>query len=161
MRKFISRYNNFPQGLFILGGVACFVIFVTIFTNVVLRYIFDKPFHFAEELGGLLLLILTFAAAAEVLKRERHINSDVIYRLFRPKMKRIADFVIDAVILITGAILSWQGFEAAYLAFDLNLRLPSLMGTYLVLPYGTICLGFGFLAFQALLRIIERILPNE
>ena len=160
MRKFISRYNNIPQGLFILGCVASATLFAIIFTNVILRYIFSKPFHWAEEAGGLLLLFLTFAAAAEILKREYHISSDMVYRLFQAKLKRRVDFFIDACVMVATAIICWQAFEATALALRLELNLPSLMGTHLAIPYGFICLGSAFLALQAIVRIIERTLSK-
>jgi TRAP-type C4-dicarboxylate transport system permease small subunit len=160
MRKLINLYNKFPQGLFTVACVSCFIIFATVFINVLLRYIFAKPFHWAEELGGLMLLFLTFLAAAEVSRREAHICSDMVYRKFRGRLKYSVDFLIDACVVVACTIIAWQAYKAAAMAFRLHLSLPSLMGTPLAFPYSLIFAGMALLAVQSLLRIIERIITS-
>jgi len=154
--KFINMYNKIPRGFFMLGNLAVGLMLIVVFVNVILRYGFSKPFYWAEEVTGMMLVCLTFSVAADVLRRKHHITCDILYRIFPQKVQHGIDTFVHICMVVFASLLGWQGLESAVMAYKINLKVPSLLGTPLLLPYSFIFVGFVLLALQSLIEIIER-----
>ena len=72
--------------------------------QIFVRYIFGKPFSWAEELASLLLIYLTFLTADIVYKDKGHISIDYFINFFSPRARSgvtIGLYLLIGVFLIT------------------------------------------------------------
>ena len=47
-----------------------------------MRYVFNHPLHFVDEVAGIILLAITFLGLSFVEKANRHVNIDTVFNLF-------------------------------------------------------------------------------
>ena len=57
--------------------------------NVILRYLFSRPFHWAEEISVLLIVWAVFLGAGLVQKKDEHVAISYLFDLFPVKWKTI------------------------------------------------------------------------
>lgn len=81
-----------------IAGVALICIVVINGTNVAARYIFGKPFSWAEEAMLFMMILAVFAGAIAVTWRNMHIRIDTFVDLMPPAARRAA--------LVIGALVS-------------------------------------------------------
>ena len=53
-----------------------------VFLSVIMRYFLHQPFDWAEEVAGILMVMLIFLGAATVVGRQKHVGIDVFLGLF-------------------------------------------------------------------------------
>lgn len=80
------------------------VIISVIAAQVFMRYFFNRPFTWAEELATLVLIYLTFFAADVVYKQKRHISVDYFVAKLPPAAQRVVAIVL--YIAIAGFLIT-------------------------------------------------------
>ena len=83
-------------GLRLLVLIASLLIAATVsltFGQVVLRYLFNNPQTWAEEIGRYLFVWITFLGAAVAFRRDTHIRVDAVMTLFGKKVERAGDIL--------------------------------------------------------------------
>src|SRR6266478_7378558 len=72
---------------------------VLVFTNVVLRYLFNSGIATSEELSRWLLVWLTFLGAIVAVREHTHLGVDSLVRMLSPAGKRIC-FIINYCLML-------------------------------------------------------------
>lgn len=152
--KLVDGLSNFGDTINIVA-----VVFMTlsVFYNVVMRYVFNSPTVWAEEVNAYLVVLMTCAGAAELLKRRQHIN----LTLFTQKLddnaaKMLETFILLATFIWT-SIITWKSFRIAANALRYEMRESSPLLTPLVIPYSFFVIGFFMLSLQALTMLIKNL----
>lgn len=111
-------------GLRTLVVVASLLVGATVtltFGQVVLRYLFNSPQTWVEEVGRYLFIWITFLGAAVAFARDTHIRVDAIVELFSRPVARIGDLVrrlIELVAVValvySGALVAWKHRNATF-----------------------------------------------
>ncbi len=134
-----------PEGhdLRLLTLIASVLVAATVtltFTQVVLRYFFNNPQTWAEEVGRYLFVWITFLGAAVAFARDSHIRVDAVMALFGRRVERGADFVrrfIDLAavlaLLYSGAVVAWKQRNAVFYTMP---DVPQAI-FYLAVPVGS------------------------
>lgn len=100
--------------------VSILIFFMTgiLFLEVLLRYIFNSPTIWAHELTLHFFGAYSVLAGAYVLLHRQHINIDLIYDCFSPRIKAIVDsltyllfFFFIVVTLRYGMMTAWRAVE--------------------------------------------------
>jgi TRAP-type transport system small permease protein len=90
---------------------------VLVFTNVVLRYLFNSGIATSEELSRWLLVWLTFLGAIVALRQHAHLGVDTLVRLLPPRGK-LACFVMSYLLMLyVDALLTLGSWKQAALTF--------------------------------------------
>lgn len=134
-------------GIFFVAGI------VLIFYGVVMRYIFNEPQAWVEELARYSIIWGTFLGFGLALRHNQHIQVDILYDKLKPAMKRLLDLVATGLSIAFCLIYTYYGFvlvENRYTSgmVSLDIGIPMWI-IYLVLPLS----GVLFL-----LRFVERLL---
>ncbi len=58
---------------------------VVMVSEVVMRYVFNAPTIWAEELSGYLMLLFVALGGAHALQKDKHVNVDILFRLLSPR----------------------------------------------------------------------------
>lgn len=90
--------------LAVIGALSMAGLFVLVLAAVVMRYIWDKPLSFTEELSGLLMTLAVFTLLPATVLRELHIRVTVLSGLTRGLLQR-ALFVAGQLILLAFCVV--------------------------------------------------------
>ena len=90
---------------------------VLVFTNVVLRYLFNSGIATSEELSRWLLVWLTFLGAIVALRQHAHLGVDTLVRALPPRGKLICFLASYLLMLYVDALLTLGSWKQAVLTF--------------------------------------------
>jgi len=128
-----------------LGTLLLMLIFGTVALQVVGRFVFDAPPFWTEELARYLFVWLVCIGSAEVARTRDHITMDIFALMLPPKLGKILQIIINAVVASTLVILVWYGTFGAMRAG----RVDSIaLGVPESLLYGALPVGAAFMTFR-------------
>ena len=114
--------------------------------QVVVRYLFNAPSTFSEELMTYLFIWMSLLGGTYVYGKSEHMSMSFLYNKFSAKTKHVVDILIQIIGFVFGAALLYGGTSIVRLT--MNQQTPALgvpMGyLYMVLP---VC-GAGILAYS-------------
>jgi len=154
---FRTIIDKISKGFFILSAVITFSLAAIVFYNVILRYIFKKPTFWSTEATSIMLVMLTFLAAAELAKQRAHIKFTLFIDNLSSRKHYLTEIISSIFGLIFCVILTWQGSKATYMVYTKHMYMPSLLATPLFIPYLFLPLGAITLFLQFLIKIIDNI----
>lgn len=110
-KRWVRFYDGVIDTLAVIAGVLTILVMLLTCYLVVMRYIFLRPPAWIVELSEYILLYITFFGAAWLLRKNGHVNVDIVL-IFLPNSWKRALNVITAVLgsiscLILTAIASW------------------------------------------------------
>lgn len=149
-----SQEKESPDGL--LGStertvlaLSIIVMSVLVMGNVVSRNIFNVSWAFTEELGSLLLIVITFGGLGYAVRHRRHISMSALHDLLSPGRRAVLTKVIAVISALILLIM-------AYIALRYVLQIAesgdtsSVLGVPMYLPLSIIPLGFLLAAVRYL-----------
>ena len=101
MRKILERIVHIIDrieshlAVYLLGAI---VMIMTL--EVVMRYVFENPLSWTQELSILMLIYLSFFAADLAYRRKAHIGIDFFVGLFRDRLKKISELFVRLLLLV-------------------------------------------------------------
>lgn len=105
-----SRFDTFLRRLLQVETVCSVailsVLIALISCQVFLRYVFNNPFTWAEELGALLLIYLSFVTGDVVYKKNAHISIDYVIGFFPLRLRAVTEIAVAVLICICLATLT-------------------------------------------------------
>ena len=114
----IERLIDLYCRLLKLVIVACLAAMVVlVFTNVVMRYLFNSGIATSEELSRWLLVWLTFLGAIVALRQHAHLGVDSLVRALPPLGKKICFVVSYLLMLYADGLLTLGSWKQAVLTF--------------------------------------------
>ena len=125
-----------------------------IFVQVVLRYVFESPFSWAEELARYLLIWITCLGSAYAIRQGMHISIGYL----RSKLKNFAQTAVTVVIYIT--TLGFFGYcikEGTMFSLAQWTQRSTAMQIPMTVPYIAIPLGFSIMFLVALECFIDEL----
>jgi TRAP-type C4-dicarboxylate transport system permease small subunit len=142
---FIPRLSH---SVGILGQAAMAFMVVSLFYDVLMRYLFAAPTNWALEVNSFLLLFICTIPTADVLKSNVHIHVTFLTeRLPRRIVARLPILRALAGILFCSA-MAWKGSVMAWQAWQHNDRMSTSLGTPMFIPYLFLPIGFLVLCLQ-------------
>ena len=134
----------------LLGQLGMAFMVLSITYDVIMRYVFIAPTHWALEVNTFLLAFLCILPAGDVLRAGSMIRITFFYEGFRPAVKGRLDLVRSAAGLFFCAIMIWKGADMAWKAWLHSDRMSTSLGTPMFIPYLFLPIGFLLLALQYL-----------
>ena len=133
-----------------LGRLGLVFMVVSITYDVILRYVFVAPTHWALEVNTFLLAFLCVIPAGDVLRLGSQIRITFFTDRLKPALKDRLDILRAAAGLFFCGIMIWKGGDMAWTAWLHNDRMSTSLGTPMVIPYIFLPIGFLLLALQYL-----------
>jgi TRAP-type C4-dicarboxylate transport system permease small subunit len=140
IRKFIV------PAIFILTGA----MFLLIFTQVLLRYVFLKPLSWSEEAARYLMIWIICMAASEAYARGEHVGVLFLQNSIAPNKQKWLKVFIHGAVSILMAVIIYFGFDLSFSLSDQKspaLDLP-MTWSYLALPVGALLMLVQSAAFM-------------
>lgn len=122
-------------------ALACMAVMtVLIVAQVVLRYVFNDPLTWSEELARIVFIYMTFLGIGAAYGRRRHMFVDAIVILLPMKIQRAIQAVVVGVASIFLLVVMIVTVRSMVELFRIELNTPALeipMGlVYLIIPLG-------------------------
>ena len=135
-----------------IAFVLFWVLAVTIFYQFFTRYVLNDSAARTEEIARYLLIAMVFVGVSAMVRMERHIHVDFLYRLLPPRAGRALSTVVDAVRILFFAY-------ATVLTGQMMMKMTSYKMTIVDLPmnvvYGVCLFGFACSAIRSIQVAVE------
>lgn len=119
------------------------------FTQVVMRYVFNSGFTWAQELTTILFAFMIFIGISYGVRVGAHIGVDALIKLFTPKVRRIVSLVAVLLCLVYAGMVIYGSFIYVMKMKKIGIELEDLpVQMWLVraiLPIGFTLLALRFL----------------
>ena len=124
-----------------IGGFMLVLMFLLVFTEVVLRTFFNSSTMVSDEISGYHMAGGFFLASAYALQEGAIVRIDILYNRFPLKLRCFLDIFIDLVVLCYTVILFKYTFDYMYKSLVNSARSVSFIKTPLWIPQLFIPLG--------------------
>jgi len=145
----------------VLGQAAMAFMVVSIFYDVMMRYIFAAPTNWAMEVNTFLLLFICTIPTADVLRTGVHIRVGFLTEKLSERTIRRLGVLRGIVGILFCSVMVWKGALMTVQAWQHNDRMSTSLGTPMFIPYLFIPLGFFLLALQYSLLVRSGFLPPQ
>jgi TRAP-type C4-dicarboxylate transport system permease small subunit len=142
-----------------IAAIFMFAIMIIVFSDVVMRYAFNRPFSWAYDLisrylmAGIFFLILSEAYASHA-----HVSVDILQQKFPPAMIRVSEIVTCLVGIAVFSLITYLGFLRAVDSF----RASDVMAGAIPWPMwpsiGLVPFGAGLITLRLALHGIAHVI---
>lgn len=151
-----SLTDRIPRWMAFLSGVSVLVVTLMITYDVLLRYFFNRPQLFVDELATLILILIIFGGIAFTFQRGGHIRVDLLTnRLGRRANRTLRILTLFLGIVFLG-IITQNTFVSSLVAYRLE-RLSMVMFYPLWIPMLLIPIGTGLMAWVMVKALIDEV----
>ncbi|MBW2660174.1 MAG: TRAP transporter small permease [Deltaproteobacteria bacterium] len=158
MRKLvyiIEKITNIVSGH--IPAWTVFLLMVMVLLEVITRYLLNAPLSIADELGGYMLVGITFVGLAYTWKERGHVSVEIVTNILPSRVRQWLRFFT----LILATIFCWPliagSFELLQDSILFGSRSGSWMRTPLVYPQSLLLIGSVLLFLQLIAEIIKAI----
>ena len=159
-----SILDRIVDGFGMIGGVLilCNAVFITF--EVVMRYIFNAPTIWVQEVTIYLTILSGFLALAYALKENAHVKVDFVSVHLRGRTALALEILAALMAILFVAVLGWEGIKMALNTFEAHEHSPTLLRVPVWIPQSFIPLGAVLLLleyFRLAARLIGRFLSGD
>jgi TRAP-type C4-dicarboxylate transport system permease small subunit len=92
VERLATFFNRFSAKAHDTGTLIFLPVMIFLITlNVVLRYAFNAPLAWGDEVNGLLLFLVLFLSLTFTWDQKKHIRMEIVYALLKGRMRSLAD----------------------------------------------------------------------
>jgi len=150
-----SRYNPISIIRQLIKGIIL-VLFVVIcfsvFYQVVLRYIFQAPPTWTEEVARFSLVWLVLLGSSVCIRKGRHFNVDYVTHLMSKRIIYILSIVLNVLIVLFLSVAFYYGIIVMIRSFNITSPALGIRMAYVQMVFP---IGFGVMLMEAVLIIYE------
>lgn len=151
-RKVIGGINGLSELLVRIAGLALFVMMILVCYGVVMRYLFNSPVAWVNEVARFSFLVIVAFGLAYALQQRAHVATEFFVNILSARAKKWLYLFAMALFLIYAVIACWAGWEITSTAYIKGL--PSDEAEIpLVFIRAFIPIGFFVLILQAIVEM--------
>ena len=140
----------------LLAGFATLAIVLLVSYDVTMRYFFDRPQLFVDEIASFLQVVLIFGGAAATFRAGGHVRVDLVTGHVRPVVRawlRVGTLLLGVVLL---GVVIWVTTQSAVTAYRYG-RVSAVMLYPLWLPMAWIPAGLALMALAMLAALVRQV----
>ena len=140
----------------LLAGFATLAIVLLVSYDVFMRYFFDQPQLFVDEIASFLQVLLIFGGAAYTFRVGGHVRVDLVTNIVSKHARawlRLATLVMGIVLLL---VLMWVTTQSAWTALRYG-RVSAVMLYPLWLPMAFIPAGLLLMALTMMVALVRQV----
>ena len=142
-----------------IAAVFMFLIMIIVFSDVVMRYGFNKPFSWAYDLISLYLMAgVFFLILSEAYASHAHVSVDILQQKFPPAMIRVTEIVTCLVGITVFSLIAWLGFLRAVDSFQSSDVMAGGIAWPMWPSIGLVPFGAGLITLRLVLHLIAHVL---
>ncbi len=137
-----------------LSMVAVIVACLVLTAGVVMRYFFNTPTDWQDEISMFLLVGSIFTCGAAVQAQRGHIGIEAVAGLLSAGLNRWRIWLCDATSLLFCALIGWKSWTLLHEAWVEGMTTSSTWAPPLWIPYGLMSVGMTLLTLQLLIQVL-------
>ncbi len=141
----------------ICGGAALWL-FLLIFINVILRYVFETPYRHADEIVRFSMAWISYIGMAYTLRVGGHISVDLITSRLPANLRRRVEMIGFIGVTIWIALITYGGWKLWLRLFTSGQRSFGLLEVELWIPGICIIVGLSWFFVEAIIEMFRRFL---
>src|SRR5262249_35341176 len=130
--------------------LACVVMLVVIGTDIVTRSLFNFSFEISDELGGYMLVVITFISLPVCQINDSFHHVELVQSRLSPFGRAVSHVIFDLLSLAFCVLLLWQLVRFEMMSFRFGDRAPTYLSTPLWIPQAVMMIGVAALCFSML-----------
>jgi TRAP-type transport system small permease protein len=158
----IKRLRKIESWLVIVAAVLLFIMMLVGSSDVIGRYLFNKPIPYAVEYEKILMLLIVVFGWAFLQSKfiGGQIKVELVVSRLKPRAQIVIRFINMFISLGLFALIAWQSLVVGMQIMDqhrviLGLQLPSF---YL---YFAVCFGACFACFESIFQLLNYFIKDK
>jgi TRAP-type C4-dicarboxylate transport system permease small subunit len=151
-----SFLDKLSDGAAFVAGLAVLAVTLMITFDVLMRYFFNEPQQFADELASFLLILIIFGGLAQTYQRGGHIRVDLLTNQLSPKTGRVLLLCSLFLGIAFLTSISWNTLVSSFVAYRLE-RTSMVMFYPLWIPMLLIPIGVALMALVMGARLVKEL----
>jgi len=143
--------------LYRLSGLNVVLLTGLVFLSILMRYIFNSPLEWGDEIASYMFVFVVFMGAAEMMREGKHIRVDFIVESLGMRKGRIIDFIILCISFFWCVILDWASWKTTLNAYNYGMASSSLLRFPLFISYSFVSIGLAVLALQLMVLLGKKV----
>jgi TRAP-type C4-dicarboxylate transport system permease small subunit len=148
----LGRLNRVVVALSMVAVIAACLVLTA---GVVMRYFFNTPTDWQDEISMFLLVGSIFSCGAAVQAQRGHIGIEAVAGLLPPGINRLRLWLCDATSLLFCVFFSWKSWTLLHEAWAEGMTTSSTWAPPLWIPYGLMSAGMTLLSLQLLIQVLS------
>ncbi|UFX47674.1 TRAP transporter small permease [Bradyrhizobium sp. 41S5] len=142
-----------------IAATFMFAIMMIVFGDVIMRYVFNKPFSWAYDLISLYLMAgIFFLVLSDAHASHAHVSVDILQQKFSPAMIRVSEIVTCVVGIVIFSLIAYLGLLRAVDSF----RSADVMAGAIPWPMwpsiGLVPFGAGLITIRLTLHLVAHVI---
>ncbi len=158
IEKGLALFDSILNVFAFLSGLLLILTTLSVCVDVVMRYLFNNPLTWVDEISEYVLLYITFLGTAWALRRDGHVVIDLLLMRLRERSRKILGLISTGICIISCSVLFWYGARVAWDHYQRGVYNATLLEfpkgpVIAIIPVGSFFLVLQFLRkFLAYLR---------
>ena len=150
MRVLTKIFDGTNKFLAVLAGILIVFMMLSVSTEVVMRYFFNRPSVWVVEISEISLLYITFLGTAWLLTNDKHIKMDLLLTRLNQKSQAILNLSTSILGVISCFLVTWYSGLTFWDHFQRGLFKPTFLDipdapVLIIIPLGSLLLSIQFL----------------
>ena len=120
---------------------------VVIGMDILTRYVFNFSFEIADEIGGYMLVVMTFVSLSVCQANNAFHQVELVQARLAPRWRALSAAIFDVLAFGLAAVLLWHFVRLEFSSYRFGERAPTFLETPLWLPRLAMAIGIGALCF--------------
>ena len=137
-----SPFDRVTNAIFTISAVVLLPLITLLITaDAFMRYVFNAPISWAQDLAGLSLFVLFCGGLTHSMAQAVHVRMDLIYYILPAGVRHVVDILTAAFALLFSGLLAYQAVPSTMTAWRNQSMMPT--GEILIWPFaavGSVCL---------------------
>jgi len=145
-------FNRILGFMALIAAILLTFTILSVTTDVVMRYVLDRPMLWVVEITEYILLWIPFLGAAWLLKYDGHVKVDILMSRLNPRVQAVLSTATSIVGMLVCLVLVWYGVKVTWNYF--------IEGRYV---YSSLCIPTAYVmgivplgSFMLLIQFIRR-----
>ena len=142
-----------------LMGIFMIVLVLVVFSEVVRRYLFNDPTHWASEFCRFILIWMTFTGASIVTRLVTHLTMGfTIHRFVSKSLSRIIKIFVAGCVAFTMIVITYYSAKVTLLA---GYRSAPMTGIPMYYPWAALPINAAIMSIYMIAETVKHILEKE
>lgn len=149
------------SGIFkLITAIALFTQMILVFIGVIMRYLFNNPQPWIDEITTYLLIVITYLGGFVALRNGSMANITFLVDAVPPKARKLILVIADIMIMFLMFFIAFYGFKLCSTPTVLKQKTPSLQIPVLVF-YCLVPISGVLMELSMIGRLIKHIMGSE
>ena len=157
----ITMIKKLNLATFTISSVLLLFMALSVSADAVLRYVFNSPSTWVNEISGYLLVVMTFLAIGHTLLLGGHVRMDMLYHKVSPKKQIILYCISYVLVFIYASVFFYYALNMTLASFSMGWKSSTILAIPFYLPQMFMPIGLLLLILETIVLFYEKIMEYK